>query len=344
MTDASISSRAADRDTASAVRPTEPDQGGTDEGRPGAIHAIGVRHYGRWVAVAVIVVLVLMFANMIIFNPVFDWPFVFEVMNQTPVIQGLLVGTLLVTLLTMIVGVLFGVLLAVMRLSDNPILRAVSWVYTWVFRSIPRIVLLTFMGAAMGLIFPKGIAVGIPFDWKFIEWFGLQGDWRFLNLDANTLFGGILGAVIGLGASEAAYMAEIARAGILSVDAGQKEAALALGMKSSKAMRRIVLPQAMRVIVPPTGNETIAMMKDTSLLVALGSLTSELFYQVQAIGNRTYQIVPAYLAAVLYYLIVTSILMIGQSYLERKFGRGFGSRVKSDRGKAAGALAAGAGH
>ncbi len=282
-----------------------------------------------------ILVLVAMFANLVINNPVFDWPFVFEVMNQTPVIEGLFVGTLLVTLLTMIVGVVFGVGLAVMRLSDNPILRAVSWAYTWVFRSIPRIVLLTFMGAAMGSIFPDGIALGVPFDWKLIEWFGLNGDWRFATFDANTLFGGLLGAVIGLGASEAAYMAEIARAGILSVDPGQKEAALALGMKSSTAMRRIVLPQAMRVIVPPTGNETIAMMKDTSLLIVLGSLTSELFFQVAAIGNRTYQIVPSYLAAVLYYLIVTSILMVGQSYLERRFGRGFGARTKRDRAAAA---------
>ncbi|MBA8795584.1 polar amino acid transport system permease protein [Friedmanniella endophytica] len=310
--------------------------------RPGRIEAVGVRHYGRWVAVAVIVVLVAMFVNMIIFNPVFNWPFVFEVMNQAPVIQGLFVGTLLVTVLTMIVGIAFGVLLAVMRLSDNPILRGVSWVYTWVFRSIPRIVLLTFMGAAMGLIFPKGIALGVPFDWKIIEALGLRGDWRFATFDANTLFGGFLGAIIGLGASEAAYMAEIARAGILSVDKGQREAALALGMKSPLAMRRIVLPQAMRVIVPPTGNETIAMMKDTSLLIVLGSFTSELFYQVGAIANRTYQIVPSYLAAVLYYLIVTSIMMVGQAWLERHFGRGFGAR--STRAQARAALAAGAGH
>ncbi len=334
MTEASVSGAAGRSATPRAVgRPTsgqDGSEGGTQ--RPGLIRAVPVRHYGRWVAVAVIVVLALMFANMIIFNQAFDWPFVFEVMNQTPVIQGLFVGTLLVTLLTMIVGIVLGVVLAVMRLSDNPILRGVSWVYTWVFRSIPRIVLLTFMGAAMGLIFPQGIALGVPFDYKFIQWFGLRGDWRFLTLDANTLFGGFLGAIIGLGASEAAYMAEIARAGILSVDRGQKEAALALGMSSSKAMRRIVLPQAMRVIVPPTGNETIAMMKDTSLLIVLGSFTSELFYQVGAIATRTYQIVPAYLAAVLYYLIVTSILMVGQAYLERRFGRGFGSRAAAKQG------------
>ncbi len=302
-------------------------QSTSSEERPGIIKAVPVRHYGRWIGVAVIVILMLMLLNMLIFNPVFDWPFVLEVMNQAPVLEGLLKGTLLVTLLTMIVGAVGGVLLAIMRLSENPVLRGVSWVYAWFFRSIPRIVLLTFMGAAMGLIFPTGIALGVPFDWKFIEWFGLNGDWRFLNLDANQLFSGMIGAVIGLGASEAAYMAEIARSGILSVDTGQMEAAEALGMNRRQAMVRIVLPQAMRVIVPPTGNETIAMMKDTSLLIAL-PLTTELFYQVSSIGSRTYQIVPSQLAAVVYYLIITSILMVGQSYLERHFGRGFTGRSR----------------
>ena len=311
--------------------------------RPGEIKAVGVRHYGRWVAVAVIAVLALMFLHMIIFNPVFNWPFVLEVMVQSPVVEGLIKGTLLVTFFTMVVGVVGGVVLAVMRLSDNPVLRGVSWAYTWFFRSVPRIVLLTIMGAGMGLIFPDGIGLGVPFDWKLIEWLGLSGDWRFLTLDANQLFSGFVGAVIGLGASEAAYMAEIARAGILSVDKGQTEAAQALGMKGSQTMTRIVLPQAMRVIVPPTGNETIAMMKDTSLLIAL-PLTAELFYQVSAIGSRTYQILPSYLAAVVYYLIITSILMVGQSYLERRFGRGFGTAVAPKDVEIVKGLAAGGAH
>ena len=310
------------------------------EERPGLIKAVPVRHYGRWVAVAVIIVLLLMLINMLVFNPVFDWPFVFEVMNQTPVIGGLLKGTLLVTLFTMIFGVVGGVLLAVMRLSENPVLRGVAWAYTWFFRSIPRIVLLTIMGTGMGLIFTDGISLGVPFDWKLIEWFGLSGDWRILTLDANTVFSGFMGAVIGLAASEAAYMAEIARAGILSVDQGQHEAAQAVGMSRRQTMMRIVLPQAMRVIVPPTGNETIAMMKDTSLLIAL-PLTAELFYQTSSIASRTYQIIPSYLAAVLYYLIVTSVLMVGQSYLERRFGRGFGQAVKSNADKAQIGLQAG---
>ncbi|HEY9292420.1 MAG TPA: amino acid ABC transporter permease [Microlunatus sp.] len=302
-----------------------------EAGRPGLIHAVPVRHYGRWVLAVVVIILTAMFLNLLIFNPAFNWSLVFEIMNQTPVIRGMLIGTLLVTLLTMIIGIVGGVVLAIMRLSDNPILKGVAWVYAWVFRSIPRYVLLVFMGAAMGLIFPDGIALGVPFDWVIMNLLGLDGDLRFAHFNANVIFGGLIGAVIGLGASEAAYMSEIARAGILSVDRGQYEAAEALGMNRSRTMRRIVLPQAMRVIVPPTGNETIAMMKDTSLLAGMGSVTTELFIQVQAIGNRTYQFVPAYMAAIVYYLIITSILMVGQSYLERRFGRGFGVATASPK-------------
>ncbi len=204
-------------------------------------------------------------------------------MNQSPVLEGFWKGTIAVTVLAMVLGVALGVLLAVMRLSDNPVLRGVSWVYTWFFRAIPRYVLLTIMGA-LGILFQQGIALGVPFDWVLIEWLGLSGDWRIATFDANAIFVGLAGGVIGLAASEAAYMAEIARAGILSVDRGQLEAAQALGMSRAKAMRRVVLPQAMRVIVPPTGNETIAMLKDTSLLLAI-PVGTELFFQLQAIGS-----------------------------------------------------------
>ena len=307
--------------------------------RPGVIHARPVRHPGRWVAIAVIAVLALMFLNMVIFNPAFNWSLVFEAMIQTPVIEGFWKGTIAVTIFAMIFGVALGVLLAVMRLSDNPILKGVSWLYTWFFRAIPRYVLLVIMGQ-LGLLFPQGLAFGVPFDWKIIEWLGLSGDWRIATFDANRIFVGLVGGVIGLAASEAAYMAEIARAGILSVDKGQMEAAQALGMSRGKAMRRVVLPQAMRVIVPPTGNETIAMLKDTSLLIGIPVIT-ELFFQLQAIGARTFQVFPVLIAATIYYLIASSVLMIGQAYLERRFGRGFGTRVSPDKDKAAKGLAAG---
>jgi polar amino acid transport system permease protein len=308
--------------------------------RPGLIRATPVRHPGRWVAIGVIAVLAAMFLNLLINNEVFNWPFVFEAMNQSPVIEGFWKGTILVTILAMIFGVALGVILAVMRLSDNPVLKGVSWVYTWFFRAIPRYVLLVIMGS-LGLLFQEGLSLGVPFDWLIIDWLGLSGDWRFLTIDANALFAGLVGGVIGLAASEAAYMAEIARAGILSVDRGQMEAAQALGMSRGKAMRRVVLPQAMRVIVPPTGNETIAMLKDTSLLLAI-PVGTELFFQLQAIGSRTFQVFPVLVAATLYYLIATSVMMVGQAYLERRFGRGFGVQVASDKAEAVRGLTIGA--
>ncbi|TDW86919.1 MULTISPECIES: amino acid ABC transporter permease [Kribbella] len=306
--------------TDTATRPAA-----SDADRPGPIKAVPVRHPGRWVAIAIIAVLAAMLVHLLVTNKAFDWDFVFQAMNQKPVINGFLKGTLLVTVLSMVVGVAGGVILAVMRLSDNPILSGVAWLFTWFFRSIPRYILLFTMGT-LGILFQQGISFGVPFDWKIIDWLGLSGDWRFFTLDANQIFTGLVAGVIGLGLSEAAYMAEIARAGILSVDKGQAEAAQALGMSSGKVMRRVVLPQAMRVIVPPTGNETIAMLKDTSLLLAVPVL-GELFYQLQSIGSTYYKTFPIAVAATLYYLAATSVLMVGQYFLERHFGRGFGTQA-----------------
>ncbi|MGY4720375.1 amino acid ABC transporter permease [Naumannella cuiyingiana] len=298
--------------------------------RPGLIKARPVPHPWRWVAIGVIAILFAMLLNLLINNPAFNWPFVFEAMNQKPVIEGFVIGTLLVTFVSMIFAVVGGVILAVMRLSDNPILSAVSWAYTWFFRAIPRYVLLTVMGA-LGILFPLdrgGVSIGVPFDWLILRLFGIDGTMRIASFDANVLFQGLFGAIVGLAASEAAYMAEIARAGILSVDKGQTEAAEALGMSPRQTTWKVVLPQAMRVIVPPTGNETIAMLKDTSLLLAV-PLTTELFFQLKGIGSRTYQIFPVYMAALLYYLAACSVLMVGQSFLERRFGRGFGARSRA---------------
>ena len=204
----------------------------TTTDRPGLIEARPVRHPWRWVAIAVIALLSAMMANLIFTNSAFDWSFVFKAMVQTPVLRGLYVGTLLTTALAMAVGILGGVLTAVMRLSDNPVLSGVAWIFTWFFRGIPRYVLLATMGT-LGILFQQGLGLGIPFDWKIMELLGLNGSWRFATLDANALFSGLFGAVLGLGLSEAAYMSEIARAGILSVDRGQAEAAEALGMSLS---------------------------------------------------------------------------------------------------------------
>ena len=303
------------------------------EERPGTIDAVPVRHPGRWVAIAVLLLIVAALVNLLVTNNAFNWSFVWQAMIQSPVIHGLVMGTLLVTVVAMLIGVTLGVVLAVMRLSDNPILAGAAFVFVWFFRAIPRFVLLFMMGT-LGVLWPHGLPVGAPFGHDLASLFGFSGDLAFTTVDANKLFGGLFCGMLGLGLSEAAYMAEIARAGILSVDPGQREAASALGMNNALAMRRIVLPQAMRVIVPPTGNETIAMVKDTSLLIAV-PVTAELFYQLQAIGSRTFQTFPVAVAAVIWYLIICTVLMAVQSRVERYFGRGYAGKAPTAKDQAA---------
>jgi polar amino acid transport system permease protein len=289
---------------------------------PEQIKAVPVRHPGRWVAAVVIAILVAMFVHMLVTNPVFRWQFMWQNMFIPPVLTGART-TLIMTVLAMVIGVLLGVLIAVMRLSPNPILAGAAWGYVWFFRAIPRIVLLFFFGN-LGALYAI-YHVGVPFGSRIAALFGFHSDLTFFGLNGNTLFSGFTAGLLGLALSEAAYMAEIVRAGIQSVDPGQAEAASALGMSRGHTMRRIVLPQAMRVIIPPTGNETIAMLKDTSLLIAV-PVTSELNFQIRAIGARTFQVIPMAVASILWYLALTSVLMIGQYFLEKRFSRGFGQR------------------
>jgi len=289
---------------------------------PEEIKAVPVRHPGRWVAAVVIGVLALMFVHMLVTNPVFQWQFMVDNMFSAPVLRGART-TLIMTVLAMLLGVLLGIIVAIMRLSPNPIVSGAAWAYVWFFRAIPRIVLLFFC-ANLGALYGT-YDLGFPFDQQIMGWLGLSGDLRFLGLNGNQIFKGFTAGLLGLVLSEGAYMAEIVRAGIQSVDPGQTEAASALGMSRAKTMRRIVLPQAMRVIIPPTGNETIAMLKDTSLLIAV-PVTSELNFQLRAIGSRTFQIIPMAVASILWYLALSSLLMAGQYFLEKRFSRGFGAR------------------
>jgi polar amino acid transport system permease protein len=294
------------------TRPAPPDQ----------IQAVPVRHPGRWIAAAVIALLIAMFVHMLVTNPVFQWGFMIDNMFSPAVLRGART-TLLMTVLAMVLGILLGIVVAVMRLSPNPVVSGASWAYVWFFRAIPRIVLLFFC-ANLGALYGT-YEFGIPFDRQLMDLLGLSGDLRFLGLDGNQIFAGFTAGLLGLVLSEAAYMAEIVRAGIQAVDPGQTEAASALGMSRGKTLRRIVLPQAMRVIVPPTGNETIAMLKDTSLLIAV-PVTSELNFQLRAIGSRTFQIIPMAVASILWYLALSSLLMVGQHFIEKRFSRGFGGR------------------
>jgi polar amino acid transport system permease protein len=301
----------------------------TERVPPEAIKAVPVRHPGRWVAIVIIAILVAMFVHMLVTNDAFQWGFMFDNMFLPPVIEGVRTA-LLVTILAMIIGVALGTVIAVMRLSPNPILSTAAWVYTWFFRAVPRIVLLVLFGN-LGILYAS-YAFGLPFDRQIAHLIGIDFHARFFSVDARTVITGFMAGLLGLALSEAAYMAEIVRAGIQSVDPGQQEAAQACGMSRVLTLRRIVLPQAMRVIVPPTGNETIAMLKDTALL-AFVPVTNELFFQLQGIGARTFQVFPMLVAACLWYLAMTSVLMVGQYFLERYFGRGFGTGGRQARAR-----------
>ncbi len=308
--------------------------------RPQPIEAVPVRHPGRWVAAAVIALLAAMLVHMLVTNPIFSWRFMVDNMFAPPVLRGAQT-TLLMTVLAMLLGVALGIVIAVMRLSPNPMLSGAAWTFVWFFRAIPRIVLLFFC-ANLGALYAT-YALGFPFDQQLLHLFGVSGDLRFAGLNGNQIFAGFTAGLIGLVLSEAAYMAEIVRAGISSVDAGQAEAAEALGMSRRRVLRRIVLPQAMRVIIPPTGNETIAMLKDTSLLIAV-PVTSELNFQLRAIGSRTFQVIPLAVASILWYVALSSVLMVGQHFLEKRFNRGVRSRETKVQRAARQAYAAGASH
>jgi polar amino acid transport system permease protein len=267
----------------------------------GAIEAVPVRHPGRWIAALIVAVIAVLLARSVITNPRFEWDVVGDYLFDARVLRGI-VTTLELTVVAMLIGILGGVLLAVMRLSPNPMVSGSSFAYIWIFRGTPVLVQLLFWNF-VAAVYPQ-ITFGLP----------------FVHLDANDLIKPFTAAILGLGLNEAAYMSEIVRAGILSVDEGQNEAAQALGMTRVQILRRIVLPQAMRVIIPPTGNETISMLKTTSLVSVIAY--SELLYSVQLIYAQNYKTIPLLIVASLWYLFFTSVLSVGQYFLERRFGRG----------------------
>jgi polar amino acid transport system permease protein len=274
-------------------------------GAPEDIRAIPVRHPGRWLAAVVVLLLVAMLAHTLVTNPRFQWGVIGSYFLSHRVLQGLGL-TLLLTAVAMVIGIVLGVILAVMRLSSNPLLSGTSWAYIWLFRGTPILVQLLFW-FNLAALYPR-LSIGVPFGPSFADF------------SANTVISALTAAILGLGLNEGAYMAEIVRAGILSVEHGQSEAAQALGMRRSQTMRRIILPQAMRVIIPPTGNETISMLKTSSLASVI--TVTELLYAVQLIYSVSFQTIPLLIVASIWYLIVTSLLTVGQYYIERHYARG----------------------
>jgi polar amino acid transport system permease protein len=271
------------------------------------LRARPARRPGRWIASAVVLVVVATFGHTLVVNPNFEWPVVGHYFGSSLVLTGLL-RTLEVTGISMLLGIVLGTVIAVMRLSSTPIVATAGWAYVWIFRSVPLLVQLL-VWYNLAALYPR-LSIGIPFGPAFA------------HVDANHAITPFVAAVLGLGLHEAAYMAEIVRAGILGVDRGQTEAAEALGMHRMLILRRIVLPQALRLIIPPTGNETISTLKGSSLVSVLSM--ADLLYSVQIVYSRTFQTIPLLLVACLWYLAVTSVLGIGQYYLERHVGRGSG--------------------
>ncbi|MGV0327469.1 amino acid ABC transporter permease [Corynebacterium confusum] len=268
---------------------------------PPEIHAKPLRHPWRWAFAALLLVLAAWFVIAAANNDAYGWSTYFSYLLDTRIAIASL-HTIAITILAMVIGVVGGAVLAILRMSPNSVLRAVSWIFLWVFRGTPIYVQLVFWGLLSAIY--QSINLG------FAE-ISLE------ELLSNAFFL----AVIGLGLNEAAYMAEIVRSGINSVGEGQREASKALGLSWWQTMYRTVMPQAMRIIIPPTGNEFISLLKTSSLVVAI-PYTHEIFGRATDISAALFEPIPLMMVAATWYLVITSLLMIGQHYLERYFDRG----------------------
>jgi polar amino acid transport system permease protein len=271
---------------------------------PPELEVVPLRHPWRWVAAALIAVLAAWILKILVTTSAFEWDVVAEYLFDPDVLDGVR-NTLIMTVLAMVVGMSLGTLVAVMRLSVNPILKGVATFWQWFFRGTPTLVQLIFW-FNLATVFPQ----------LELDVFG----WSVFSYETNDVMTPIVASLLGLGLNFSAYYSEIVRAGILSVDEGQSEAAAAYGLSPAQTLRHIVLPQAMRVIIPPTGNETIGMLKWTSLAAVISY--SELLHSVQNIYNVTYQVIPLLIVAAIWYLFLTTILSIGQYFLEKRFSRG----------------------
>ncbi|MFF0318238.1 amino acid ABC transporter permease [Micromonospora sp. NPDC005252] len=270
------------------------------------VRVVPVRHYGRWLTALLVVGLAALFLRALLDSPNLEPATIGEYLFKDYILDGV-VTTLWLTLLAMVLGTVGGVLLAVMRLSPNPVLRAVSWAFIWVFRGTPLLVQIIFFGF-LGALFPR-LTLSLPFTGTVFD------------QPTSVVVTGTVAAVLALSLNEMAYAAEVIRGGILAVDGGQTEAAAALGMSPALTLRRVVLPQAMRVIIPPMGNETITMLKSTALVSIIAG--RDLMTAVQTVYQGNYKVIPLLVVAAIWYLALVSLLSAGQWAIERRFGRGF---------------------
>ena len=274
------------------------------------LNAVPIRHYGRWIATVFLILVAMVMVKSLFTNPRFRWGIVGDYIISAPILDGLQL-TLLLTVVAQFLGILIGIVLAIMRLSSNRVLARAAWIYIWFFRGTPLLVQLIFW-YNISALYPE-ISIGIPFGPTF--WQG----------NANDLITPFAVAILGLALNEGAYMAEIVRGGIVGIDHGQSESAKALGMTHMQTLRRIILPQAVKVIIPPTGNQTILMLKTTSLVSVLA--LADLLYTAQTIYARTFETMPLLTVVSLWYLGITSVLTFGQFFLERHFTEGKQDRI-----------------
>jgi polar amino acid transport system permease protein len=271
----------------------------TPTAAPDRLIAVPVRHWGRWVGALVVVALFALLVRAFVGADIH-----YGVTRKYFTAHVILVGvwhTLLISVLAQAMGIALGVVAAVMRQSGNPVMSGVGWFYVWLFRGTPLLLQLI-LWFNLAALFPT---ISIPGVW---------------HTDTNSAITPFVAALLGLGINEGAYMAEIVRAGIGSVDQGQTEASHALGMTQGLTLRRVILPQAMRVIIPPTGNEFVNMLKSSSL--ASAAQYTELLRVTQTVAGSNLELIPMLFVAAIWYLILTSVFSVGQYYLERRFARG----------------------
>jgi polar amino acid transport system permease protein len=261
----------------------------------------------QWIGTVIALLLASMFLHMLITDANLQWGVVWSYLFSHEILSGILL-TLELTVLAMLAGLAIGIIVAVMRLSDNPLLQRISWAWIWFFRGVPPLVQLIFWYNLASLV--QSVSIGVPYGPSFISW------------QTNSLITPFTAALLGLSFTESAYAAEMIRAGIQAVNRGQVEAAYSLGLTSAQTMRRIVLPQALRIVIPPIGNDTISMLKFTSLVSVLA--LPDLLYSAQQVYARTYQTIPLLLDATLWYLVLTTLLTIGEHAIEKRLRRGHG--------------------
>lgn len=280
----------------------------TERQQPDPPHQKIVRkkHWGRHISAVITAIILGAVLFSLFTNPNLEWDVVLHYIWDPRILSGVGV-TLILSAVSMIIGVVGAVILAIMRISDNRLLRVVSSLYIWFFRGTPLLVQIIFWGF-LGALYPM-ISLGI-----------IGTDITIFSVQTNVLIGPFVAALLALSLNEAAYSSEVVRSGLLSVDVGQREAANSLGMPPMMTMRLIVLPQAIRIILPPMGNQTITMLKMTSLVSVIAG--TDLLTNVQSIYSQTFEIMPLLVVASLWYLFLTSLLSIGQHFIERKYGQG----------------------